>query len=75
MIKVKGFCVLVAVFLWVGATFAEEGFAPAPEGVRPLLIGQELPALTLTADNGDTFDLNAANSKKPLVVVFYRGHW
>jgi cytochrome oxidase Cu insertion factor (SCO1/SenC/PrrC family) len=66
--------------LWIsiclgGVTTAEEGFAPAPEQVTPLLVGQKLPTLVLQTADGKTFDLNAENSEKPLVVVFYRGHW
>ena len=73
--KYKVFGLLIALFLWANVTSAEEGFAPSPEDVRPLLIGQELHVLNLKPADGDVFDLNAVNSKKPLVVVFYRGHW
>lgn len=73
--KYKMFGLLIALLLWANVTSAEEGFAPAPEDVGPLLIGQELPELILKTADGEVFDLNVANSKKPLVVVFYRGHW
>ena len=68
------------VSLWViiclsQAAIAEEGFAPAPEQVSPLLVGQKLPQLVLQTDDGKPFDLTVENSQKPLVVVFYRGHW
>jgi len=66
--------------LWVliclgNAANAEDNFAPAPEQVSPLLVGQKLPPLVLQTADGKTFDLNVENSQKPLVVVFYRGHW
>ncbi len=35
--------------------------------------GQGLPAITLTAHNGNQVDLAAAD--KPTIVVFYRGFW
>lgn len=66
--------------LWVliclsQVAIAEEGFAPAPEQVSPLLVGQKLPELVLQTADGIPFDLNVENNQKPLVVVFYRGHW
>lgn len=67
--------VVLVLFLWVGVASAEEDFAPTPDAVQPLLVGQQVPALTLTGSDGNTFDLNAQSKKKPLVVVFYRGHW
>ena len=45
----------------------------APNNVRPLMVGDEAPALTLVNVNGQAFDLGA--HKKPTVLVFYRGYW
>ncbi len=45
----------------------------APNNVRPLMVGDEIPKLTLMDANGRAFDLGA--HKKPTVLVFYRGHW
>ena len=67
--------VVLGLFLCLNPVSAEEGFAPAPDAVQPLLVGQQLAPLTLTDADGNPFDLNAQNKKKPLVVVFYRGHW
>lgn len=75
MIKVRWFMMVLALVFLVGTATAEEGFAPAPEQVHPLLVGRELPTLALKTTDDMLFDLNAENAKKPLVVVFYRGHW
>ena len=45
----------------------------APNKVRPLMVGDEVPALTLVDANGRDFDLGA--HKKPTILVFYRGYW
>ncbi len=45
----------------------------APHQVRPLMVGDSVPALTLTDANGRAFDLGT--HKKPTVLIFYRGHW
>lgn len=45
------------------------------ENICPLLIGAMVPKLTLTAADGRSFDLNAAITKKPTVLIFYRGGW
>lgn len=43
--------------------------------VRPLLVGDRVPILTLKTVEGKAFDLNAAIAKKPTVLFFYRGGW
>ena len=67
--------VALAAACLAGPAFAESGVAPAADQVRPLLIGATVPELTLTDAEGAAFDLAAALSKKPAVVVFYRGGW
>ena len=37
--------------------------------------GAKLPPLELTTSKGDSFDLNAAISKKPTVLVLYQGYF
>ncbi len=53
--------------------------APQPptsaEDIRPILIGAAVPKLTLTTMDGSPFDLNAAITEKPTVLIFYRGGW
>jgi peroxiredoxin len=43
--------------------------------VRPLLIGAEVPNVTLQTAEGKPFDLKAAAAKKPAILIFYRGGW
>lgn len=66
---------VLCLVLCVGKAASEDGFAPAPDQVRPLLVGHKLPELELISEKGVPFDLAQENKQKPLVVVFYRGHW
>jgi len=43
--------------------------------VRPLLIGSEVPDVTLKTLDGADFELRAAVARKPTVLIFYRGGW
>ena len=43
--------------------------------VCPVLAGTEIPKVTLTNLDGSPFDLFAEVSRKPAVVIFYRGGW
>lgn len=43
--------------------------------VTPLLVGDEVPVLTLKTVDGEPYDLNAAIKKKPTALIFYRGGW
>jgi hypothetical protein len=45
----------------------------APNKVQPLMVGDEVPALTLADANGRELDLGA--HKKPTILIFYRGYW
>lgn len=45
------------------------------EDIHPLLVGAEIPELTLRNSEGDPVDLNAVISNKPTVLLFYRGGW
>ena len=49
--------------------------AASSEAVVPVLVGTQLPALTLRGADGKPFDLNAALAKAPTILVFYRGGW
>ncbi len=46
-----------------------------PEDISPLLTGEDIPKATLLDAAGQSFDLNAAVSSKPTILVFYRGGW
>lgn len=70
MIKLLG---LLLGLILVGPSLAQDSLPDAPNKVRPLMIGDEVPALVLTDREGKPFDLG--EHKKPTVLVFYRGHW
>ena len=63
-------CTLMAI-----SVAAEDGFAPGVHQVRPLLVGAEVPDLTLTTADGNPFALRTEAQNRPYVLVFYRGHW
>jgi hypothetical protein len=58
-----------------GAQAPSAGIAPAPDQVRPLLVGSPVPAAQLRTAEDAPFDLVAALVAQPTVLVFYRGHW
>jgi peroxiredoxin len=43
--------------------------------IKPLNIGEPIPAVTLKTANATSFDLQAAIAEQPAVVIFYRGGW
>ncbi len=47
----------------------------SPEAVCPLLNGQKIPPLTLKTLENKPFDLSAAITTKPTILIFYRGGW
>lgn len=53
-------------------------FSQVPENaedISPLLIGETLPAVMLLDSDGNQVEFNDVISKKPSVLVFYRGGW
>ena len=40
-----------------------------------MMVGAEIPELTLTTGEGEAFDLNAAIAADPTILLFYRGGW
>ena len=46
-----------------------------PEDISPLLSGENIPQVKLSDATGQPFDLNAAVSLKPTILIFYRGGW
>ena len=49
--------------------------ATAGEGPQPLMIGSQIPDLTLQSAAGESLNLPAAAKEQPLVLIFYRGGW
>ena len=52
-----------------------ENIPPNAEDVSPILIGAKIPDVTVTDINGNSVDLINAVSKKPVILIFYRGGW
>jgi peroxiredoxin len=46
-----------------------------PTDISPLLIGEAIPAVILPDAGGKMFNLNEAATKKPTILIFYRGGW
>lgn len=74
---------LFALILGCGAVYKAAGFPPearrktAPVGIgeRAIKVGAEAPPFTLESTDGDQVSLAAVTAEKPVVLVFYRGHW
>lgn len=49
--------------------------ANSAEDICPLLVGEKIPRLKLRTPDGSLFDLNESISKKPTLLIFYRGGW
>ena len=45
------------------------------ENVYPLLVGAEIPSLSLTRRDGSPCELVELIKTKPSVIIFYRGGW
>jgi len=52
-----------------------ENIASSANEICPIKVGAKIPPLKLPTVDGNLFDLNAAFSQKPTVLVFYRGGW
>lgn len=49
--------------------------ADKAEDICPLKVGSPIPSVSLSLPNGTIVDLRAEVSKKPTILVFYRGGW
>ncbi len=72
--KLWSFLVLAALSTSHGIALAG-GVAASPEQIQPLLIGSEIPELTLTAADGKSVDLRRLTSEQRTILIFYRGGW
>jgi peroxiredoxin len=57
------------------ASSARAAVAPSAAEAKPLAVGATAPGVTLLNADGSAFDLDAALSEKPTVLIFYRGGW
>ena len=64
---------LVGCLAFGSATLA--GPAASADRVQPLLIGAEVPRVTLKTVEGEPYELATGVKKKPTVLIFYRGGW
>jgi len=46
-----------------------------PTDISPLLIGESIPSVVIPDAGGKSYNLNNSVSKKPTILVFYRGGW
>lgn len=71
---IAAFMVSAAV-LTTAAQSHQERIASSANEICPIKVGAKIPPLKLPTVDGNLFDLNAAFSQKPTVLVFYRGGW
>jgi peroxiredoxin len=67
------YSLLLTVFSFSG--FAQPEVATEPTSISPLLIGEKIPDITLNDISGKKFNLLELVTKKPSILVFYRGGW
>jgi len=53
----------------------ENYIADSPEQVRPLLIGEEIPDVTLVTPDYEKVVLRNALAEQPTILIYYRGGW
>ncbi|MGS0747737.1 peroxiredoxin-like family protein [Halpernia sp. GG3] len=66
---------LLTLSLLLTGILSQAQIYPTADAVKPILIGQKFSDATLQDVNGKDVNLQALISKKPSVVVFYRGGW
>lgn len=54
---------------------AQGDIPSGPTDISPLLIGEQVPEISLLSLEGDDISLNKIFAQKPSVIVFYRGGW
>jgi len=57
------------------ALFACAGVAVAQPRAEAVAVGEMAPDFTLEDQNGVKRTLSAERGKRPVVLIFYRGHW
>ena len=65
---------LAALLVFTAAT-AKAQFAATPTDIKPLLVGQAVPDITLADGNGASKSLHSVIGDKPTLIMFYRGDW
>lgn len=67
--------ICLSLFFYGQATAGELNVARSPNEVCPILIGSQLPAISVKDLEGKPFDLNMAIAEKPTVLIYFRGGW
>ena len=57
------------------AATREPVIADSPEQIRPLIIGDSIPAVTLVTPDQQPVVLRDALAKQPTILIYYRGGW
>jgi peroxiredoxin len=52
-----------------------QGVAASPTGITPVLIGTQIPSMTLFTPEGKRVNLGTTLASRPTVLVIYRGNW
>jgi cytochrome oxidase Cu insertion factor (SCO1/SenC/PrrC family) len=77
------FCsLIVAALLIVSATISSattlgplDGAGFSPTDLERIKVGDPAPDFTLEAETGTPVTLSQFRGQKPVILVFYRGHW
>lgn len=49
--------------------------AKSPNAICPILVGSQIPEITLQDLDGKSFELNKALARKPTILIYFRGGW
>ena len=61
--------------LFTACALAAGAAAQAQTREKPVEVGEAAPDFTLVGQDGRKHSLAAERGKRPVVLVFYRGHW
>ncbi len=71
--------VIFMIFLLISTAYAQlgpkDGAGLSPTELNRVKVGDKAPDFTLEDMNGSGVSLSDFQSKKNVVLVFYRGHW
>ena len=61
--------------LWAPRAAGEPRVADSAQEIRPLLIGADIPDVTLSTPGHEQVVLREAMAEKPTILIYYRGGW
>lgn len=67
--------ILTLILIVLDLTLQAQSIPTRSNDISPLLVGERAPAATIRNVAGGTDSLNAILSRKPTVLLFYRGGW